>query len=52
MAEGWSSYTVDLMDEAGFLTPLESYSQRYARLRASARAIVDVNLHYGRVLAR
>jgi len=47
MAEGWSSYAVDLMDEAGFLTPLESYSQRYARLRASARAIVDVNLHHG-----
>jgi len=45
LVEGWSSYVVDLMDEAGFLTPLESYSQRYARLRASARAIVDVNLH-------
>ncbi len=48
MAEGWSSYVVDLMDEVGFLTPLESYSQRYARMRAAARAIVDVNLHYGR----
>jgi len=47
MAEGWSSYAVDLMDETGFLTPLESYSQQYARLRASARAIVDVNLHHG-----
>ncbi|MHB8644637.1 MAG: DUF885 family protein [Thermomicrobiales bacterium] len=48
MVEGWASYVVDLMDEVGFLTPLERYSQCYARLRASARAIVDVNLHHGR----
>jgi len=47
MVEGWASYVVDLMDEAGFLTSLESYSRHHARLRASARAIVDVNLHYG-----
>ena len=49
MAEGWSSYVVDLMGEVGFLTPLEAYSQHYARLRAAARAIVDVNLHHGRL---
>ncbi len=48
MAEGWSSYTVDLMGEVGFLTPLELYSQHYARMRAAARAIVDANLHHGR----
>lgn len=48
MAEGWSSYVVDLMGEVGFLTPLEAYSQHYARMRAAARAIVDVNLHHGR----
>ena len=48
MAEGWSSYVVDLMDEVGFLTPLEAYSQHYAHMRAAARAIVDVNLHHGR----
>lgn len=48
MAEGWSSYVVDLMGEVGFLTPLERYSQHHARLRAAARAIVDVNLHHGR----
>ncbi|MGI8687923.1 MAG: DUF885 domain-containing protein [Thermomicrobiales bacterium] len=48
LVEGWASYVVDLLDEVGFLTPLEHYSQHYARLRASARAIVDVNLHYGR----
>ncbi len=49
MIEGWASYVVDLMGEVGFLTPLERYSQHYARLRASARAIVDVNLHHGRL---
>ena len=49
MAEGWSSYVVDLMGEVGFLTPLEVYSQHYARMRAAARAIVDVNLHHGRL---
>lgn len=48
MVEGWASYVVDLMDDVGFLTPLESYSRHHARLRASARAIVDVNLHHGR----
>ncbi|MGI8690895.1 MAG: DUF885 domain-containing protein [Thermomicrobiales bacterium] len=48
MAEGWSSYVVDLMGEVGFLTPLEAYAQHYARMRAAARAIVDVNLHHGR----
>jgi hypothetical protein len=49
MAEGWSSYVVNLMGEVGFLTPLELYSQHYARMRAAARAIVDVNLHHGRM---
>jgi uncharacterized protein (DUF885 family) len=49
MAEGWSSYVVDLMGEVGFLTPLERYSQHYARMRAAARAIVDVSLHHGRM---
>ena len=47
MAEGWACYATDLMDEAGFLTPLESFSQHYAHLRMAARAIVDVELHCG-----
>ena len=49
MAEGWACYATDLMDEAGFLTPLESYSQHHARLRMAARALVDVELHRGRM---
>jgi uncharacterized protein (DUF885 family) len=47
MAEGWASYATDLMDEAGFLTPLESFAEHHARARAAARAIVDVELHRG-----
>jgi hypothetical protein len=49
MAEGWASYATDLMDEAGFLTPLESYAEHHAHARAAARAIVDVELHRGRM---
>jgi uncharacterized protein (DUF885 family) len=48
MAEGWASYATDLMDEVGFLTPLESFAQHYARLRMAARTVVDVRLHDGR----
>ena len=47
MAEGWASYATDLMDEAGFLTPLESFGEHHAHARAAARAIVDVELHRG-----
>ncbi len=47
MAEGWACYATDLMNEIGFLDPLERYAQRYARLRMAARAVVDVRLHNG-----
>lgn len=49
MAEGWACYATDLMAEVGFLTPLEHYSQHHARLRMAARALVDVELHTGRM---
>jgi uncharacterized protein (DUF885 family) len=48
MAEGWACYATDLMDEAGFLTPLESYAERQGLARMCARAIVDVRIHRGR----
>ncbi len=48
LVEGWACYATDLMEEIGFLTPLESLSQRQGRLRMAARAIVDVGLHTGR----
>ena len=47
MAEGWACYATDLMEEAGFLTPLESYAEVQSRRRMAARAIVDVKLHSG-----
>jgi hypothetical protein len=47
MAEGWACYATDLMDEFGFLTPLEHYAQVHARLRLCARALIDVRLHHG-----
>jgi len=47
MAEGWACYATDLMEELGFLTPLERVSQQHTRARMLARAIVDIELHQG-----
>lgn len=55
MAEGWACYATDLMAELaeagleGGFTPLEAYAERAARLRMCARAVVDVELHSGRM---
>ena len=49
MAEGWASYVPGLMAELGFLTPLERLSEQHTRVRALARAIVDVELHSGAI---
>jgi hypothetical protein len=45
MAEGWACYVGELMEEVGFLTPLERLSQQQSRVRFLARAIVDIELH-------
>jgi len=47
MAEGWACYATDLMEELGFLTPLERVSQHHTRVRMLARAIVDIEFHQG-----
>jgi len=47
MAEGWACYATDLMEELGFLTPLERASQQHTRVRMLARAIVDIEFHQG-----
>jgi uncharacterized protein (DUF885 family) len=47
MAEGWACYAVDLMDEQGYLTPLESLSELQGLARMAGRAIVDAGLHRG-----
>jgi uncharacterized protein (DUF885 family) len=47
LVEGWACYATELMDEIGFLTPLESLSEIQTRLRMAARAVADVSLHTG-----
>ncbi|HEX5075626.1 MAG TPA: DUF885 family protein [Gemmatimonadaceae bacterium] len=47
MAEGWACYATDVMEELGFLTPLERVSQQHTRVRMLARAIVDIEFHQG-----
>ena len=49
MAEGWACYATDLMAEAGALTDLEQYAEHHGRVRMCARAVVDVELHHGRM---
>jgi len=49
MAEGWATYATQLLAETDLLTPLERFSARHGRLRAAARALVDVRLHEGRL---
>jgi hypothetical protein len=47
LVEGWACYTTDLMNEAGFLTPLEELAERNQRVRMCARAVADVAIHTG-----
>jgi hypothetical protein len=47
LAEGWACYACDLMEQVGFLTPLESLAQQHTRVRLLARAVADLELHSG-----
>lgn len=47
MAEGWACYATHLMDQLGFLSPLEQVSEQHSRARFLARAIVDIGFHEG-----
>jgi hypothetical protein len=49
MAEGWACYATDLIGEFGGLTPLEELAECHARVRMACRAIVDIELHRGRL---
>lgn len=49
LAEGWACYVCDLMEEIGFLTPLEAIAQQHTRVRIAARAVADLSLHTGRI---
>ena len=48
LAEGWACYACDLMEQVGFLTPLESVAQQHTRVRIATRAVADLELHSGR----
>ena len=47
MAEGWACYATQVMDELGFLSPLEQVSEQHSRVRFLTRAIVDIGFHEG-----
>jgi hypothetical protein len=49
MAEGWACYATELMAEHGALDPLEVVAERASRIRMCCRAVVDVELHSGRM---
>ena len=49
LAEGWACYVCDLMEEIGFLTPLERIAQQHTRVRIAARAVADLSIHTGRL---
>lgn len=51
MAEGWACYATDLMAEVGALTDLERFAHDHSRIRMCARAVVDCELHTGRMSA-
>jgi len=52
LAEGWACYVCDLMDEIGFLTPLERIAQQHTRARIAARAVADLSIHHGALTAQ
>ncbi|HEU0115160.1 MAG TPA: DUF885 family protein, partial [Thermomicrobiales bacterium] len=47
LVEGWACTATALMEEIGFLSPLERLSEAQSNVRMAARAVVDVNLHTG-----
>jgi len=49
MAEGWACYATELMEALGFLTPDEQIAEHHMRVRLMTRAVVDLELHTGRM---
>jgi uncharacterized protein (DUF885 family) len=49
MAEGWACYATEIMESLGFLTPDERVAEQHTRVRLMARAVVDLELHTGRM---
>lgn len=49
MAEGWACYATELMESLGTFTPDERIAMHQARVRLMVRAVVDLELHTGRI---
>jgi hypothetical protein len=49
MAEGWACYATEIMESLGFLTDDERISEQHTRVRLMTRAVVDLELHTGRM---
>jgi uncharacterized protein (DUF885 family) len=47
MSDGWAHYAVDLMEELGYFTPAERAAVARERVRAAARAVIDIEFHQG-----
>lgn len=49
MAEGWACYATEVMELLGYLSPDERIAEQHTRVRLMARAVVDLELHTGRM---
>ena len=49
MAEGWACYATEVMESLGFLAPDERIAEHHTRVRLMVRAVVDLELHTGRM---
>jgi uncharacterized protein (DUF885 family) len=49
MAEGWACYATEIMESLGFLTSDERVAEQHTRVRLMTRAVVDLELHTGRM---
>jgi hypothetical protein len=47
MVEGWAAYAVEMMEEAGILSPDEILAAQRERVQIMVRAVVDLELHTG-----
>jgi hypothetical protein len=49
MAEGWACYATEIMESLGYLTTDERIAEHHTRVRLMTRAVVDIELHTGRM---
>lgn len=49
MAEGWACYATEIMESLGYLTNDERIAEHHTRVRLMTRAVVDLELHTGRM---